>query len=47
MSPRSQPPRTEKQEKALDRALQRVEKAGKDPDRTVGGATRRAIQENA
>lgn len=47
MSPRPQPARTEKQEKALQSALKKVERAGKDPDKTVGGSLRRAAQENA
>ena len=47
MSPRGGRVRTEKQEKALDSALKKVEKAGKDPNKTIGAALRRAAQENA
>ena len=47
MSPRGGRVRTEKHEKALDKALQKVEKAGKDPNKTVGASLRKAAQENA
>jgi hypothetical protein len=39
--------RTEKDERNLQSALQKVTKAGKDPDKTIGGGLRKAAQENA
>lgn len=47
MSPRGGRVRTEKHEKALDSAIKKVEKAGKDSSKTVGASLRKAAQENA